>query len=341
MPATGLDGEDRLVAWLRRTMPGGGLIGDDAAILDPEAWAVTVDTQVAGVHQPVDLDPAWSARRLLAVNLSDLAAMGARPAYAFLALGAPRDYDRRRFLRAFGRAAAACGLALAGGDLSRQPRLSAALTLLGRRAPHGRWLRRTGARPGDALWVGGSLGEAALGLALLAAGAGLEGRAIRLPAAPRLSRRLGAAARRAVRRQLRPAPQLDLGESLATSGEPVAAIDISDGLAKDLHRLCRASGVGAEIVVERLPRPPRFDQLARAFALDPLDLTLFGGEDYVLLFSLPARCSIAETLGCHRIGTVRDERGVWLRSRDRPRRRLPDRGWDHLKKQRAPRSRGS
>lgn len=341
MPGPGLDGEDRLVAWMRRAMPGGDLIGDDAAILDAEAWAVTVDTQVGGVHQPVDLDPAWSARRLLAVNLSDLAAMGARPAYAFLSLGAPADYDRRRFLRAFGQAAAAHGLALAGGDLSRQPRLSATLTLLGRRPPRGRWLERTAARPGDALWVGGRLGEAALGLAVLAAGARLEGRAIRLPPAPRLSQRSRAAARRAVRRQLRPEPQLLLGEHLATSGERVAAIDLSDGLAKDLYRLCRAGGVGAEIVVERLPRTPRFETLARAFDRDPLELALFGGEDYVLLFSLPAASIVPDAFGCRRIGTMRAERGVWLRCGERSRRRLPDRGWDHLKKQRAPRRRGS
>src|SRR5262245_33797647 len=115
--------EDRLLAWLRREIGqrGPALLGDDAALLPRGAWAVTVDSQIAGVHFDAGLDPALLARRLLAVNLSDLAAMGALPAYAFLALSAVRDFDHRRFFRALLSDCRRHGLALAGGDLATHP----------------------------------------------------------------------------------------------------------------------------------------------------------------------------------------------------------------------------
>lgn len=316
-------GEDALVAWLRRAMPGGHLLGDDTAVLEPASWAVTVDTQIAGVHVPEDLDPARFARRLLAVNLSDLAASGARPAFAFLALSAPSGFDHRRFFRAFGRAASAHGVALAGGDLSCQPRLTAALTLLGRRWPDGRWLNRREARAGDVVWVGGTLGESALGLALLGAGVRLDDRAIRVPPgfAP-------VATRRAIRRHLLPTPQIELGRWLACHTARGAAIDLSDGLAKDLHRLCRASGVGARIRLEDLPKPPGFARLAAKLGQDPEALILFGGEDYVLLFTLP-KGENPPLRGAVAIGVIESRRRVRLVTPDGPE-PLPDRGWDHL-----------
>ncbi|RMH23352.1 MAG: thiamine-phosphate kinase [Acidobacteria bacterium] len=321
-------GEDRLIAWLRRRLPG-GLIGDDAAVLPRQAWAVTTDAQIAGVHLPADLDPAWAARRLLAVNLSDLAAMGAVPAYAFLALAAPADYDHRRFLDALHRAAARHGIELAGGDLARQPHLTAVLTLLGRRSRGGRWLRRGGARPGDGLWLGGTVGEAALGLELLGRGARLAGRTIHLPPGLRLSDRLARAARRAVRRQLAPSPQLALGRWLAGETRRGGAIDLSDGLARDLYRLCRESDAGAVVRSERLPLARDAVELAARLDREPYEMALFGGEDYVLLFSLPADVVPPAAFGCRRIGEIQGGRRVEL-IEDGARRRLPDRGWDHL-----------
>ncbi len=321
--------ENALVHWLRQTLPGGEAIGDDAAILEAESWAVTVDQQIEGVHVPVGVDPAIAARRLLAVNLSDLAAMGATPTVGFLALGAPATWDHRRFFRAFSRAARLHGLRIAGGDLASQPRFGASLTLLGRRPERGRWLRRNGARPGHHLWLGGTLGEAALGLELLSRGVRIEGRTLHLPTLVRRPRSLAAAARRAIWRQLRPTPQLTLGRWLACETATGAAIDVSDGLARDLHRLCRASEVGAEIDLGTLPDPAGASRLAETLSCPLRDLQLFGGEDYVLLFSIPADQHPPEDLMCHRIGTVRSQRVVSMRAGGQAT-VMPDRGWDHL-----------
>src|SRR6185436_12693499 len=125
---------------------------------------VTTDSQIEGVHFPPGLDPALVARRLLAVNLSDLAAMGAEPRHAFLALAAPPGFAHRRFFRALLAACRLQGVELAGGDLARDPHhVHAVLTLLGTRPAAGRWLRRDGARPGHRLWHGGTVGESAAG----------------------------------------------------------------------------------------------------------------------------------------------------------------------------------
>jgi thiamine-monophosphate kinase len=338
---TPLSQEDELIAWLRRRLaraPGGDLAGDDAALLPARpasaAWAATVDSQIAGVHAPPGLDPAVLARRLLAVNLSDLAAVGAAPAYALAALAAPPGYDRRRFLGALVAACARAGVTLAGGDLVRAEVPAATLTLFGSRPAGGAWLRRSAARAGHRLWLGGTVGESAAGRHLLARGARLAGRRVDLPAAPPLAGSLAAAARRAVRRHLAPAPQLALGRALGRlaarrRGGVGGVIDVSDGLALDLARLCRASGVGAEVEVERLPAAPRFHGLAAAIDRDPLELALGGGEDYVLLFTLDPRLAPPAEFRCRRIGAVTAGRRLTMIDR-RGRRPLPVVGWDHL-----------
>ena len=325
-PATG---ETRLIDWLRRR-PDTSLLGDDAAVLPPGGpFAVTVDQQVAGIHFPPDLDPALLARRLLAVNLSDLAAMGAIPAWAFLALAAPRGFDHRRFFTSLLAACRRHGLRLAGGDLARHPHtVTAALTLLGTKDKGSRWLRRDGARPGHHLWLGGTVGESAAGRILIARGARLAGRQIDLPPEVEAGPALRAAARRAVRRHLQPRPQIALGRWLGTRKEG-AAIDVSDGVARDLHRLCRASGAGAEIAADALPFAARFSTLCEAIGAEPLALALGGGEDYVLLFTLPAGVAPPARFRCRRIGKITRERAVSLLNGDASR-DLPDRGWDHL-----------
>jgi len=324
--------EDRLLAWLRKELGKGGrsLVGDDAALLPRGAWAVTVDSQIAGVHVDADLDPALLARRLLAVNLSDLAAMGALPAYAFLALSATRGFDHRRFFRALLAACRRHGLTLAGGDLATHPSATTAtLTLLGRRRPGGRWLARAAVRPGDALWLGGTVGESAAGRALLTAGARWEGGAVHLPADWRdAPPTLAAAARRAVRRHLLPAPQLALSAWLA-GRRRAAAIDVSDGVALDLRRLCRESGAGAAIAAADLPLAARFAELCERLGRDPLALALGGGEDYVLLVALPPGARPPERLGCRRIDEMTPGRRLTL-VEDGRRRPLPSLGWDHL-----------
>ncbi len=326
-------GEDQLVGWLR-THAGTSLIGDDAAVLPAGGpFAVTVDSQIAGVHFTPDLDPALLARRLLAVNLSDLAAMGALPAYAFLALSAAPGFDHRRFFRALLAACRRAALHLAGGDLAASPHIVATLTLLGTKPPEGRWLHRSGAAAGHDLWLGGTVGESAAGGLLIARGARLHGtRSIDLPL--EIPAALQVPARRAVRRHLLPAAQLDLGIWLGRQPEG-AALDVSDGVARDLHRLCRESGVGAVIEAEDLPFADRFHRLCTTLGTDPLELALGGGEDYVLLFTLPPDVAPPVRFGCRKIGRITREKRIRLRQAGavRP---LAALGWDHLMQQKTP-----
>jgi thiamine-monophosphate kinase len=298
--------EDALLRRLRSRLGPSSLIGDDAAILAFQGEvAVTIDSQIAGVHFVPGLDPAHVARRLLAVNLSDLAAMGAEPGHAFLALSAPPDFDRERFFRAFTEACRLWNVTLAGGDLARCDQVVATLTLIGTKPEGGRWLRRRDARPGHDLWLGGTVGESAAGRLLIARGSDENDPA--------------------VRRHLMPVPQLELGRWLGQQREG-AAMDVSDGVAIDLHRLCRESGVGAVIDTDVLPLPDRFFDLCKDLSVDPYELALAGGEDYVLLFTLPPG---VQPPGCWKIGTILLEKKIdWIRAGRR--RRLPASGWDHL-----------
>lgn len=333
--------EEGLVAWLRTltARPGrrGTLIGDDAATL-PSGAVVTVDQQIAGVHFPADLAPAVVARRLLAVNLSDLAASGARPRHAFLALAAPRGFDHRAFFRALTAACDEHGVVLAGGDLANAPQLHLSLTLIGERRRSDATLARDRALPGQILWLGGTLGESALGCELLRRGARPRGSNVVLPAFLPAKGELRSAAVRAVHRHLLPAPQLELGRWLAGRGRSaaIAAIDVSDGLAKDLHRLCVASGVGAclEGAALRKATAPHFAELAARLRIDPDRARESGGEDYVLLFTLPKTTSPPRRFHALAIGAITRANGVFVDDPDaapaKRRRRLADSGWDHL-----------
>lgn len=242
-------------------------IGDDAALLQPPAGrqlAVATDTLNFGVHFPAGTaatDVGWKS---LAVNLSDLAAMGAAPAWCTLSLCLPRPEAEwvDGFLDGFLDLAGRHRIALVGGDTTRGP-LSIGVTVIGLVEP-GRALRRDGARIGDDIWVSGSLGDAAGALALMEGG----GRGSGFPAA--LRERLD-----------RPTPRVGLG--LATVGIAHAAIDVSDGLLADLGHVCRASRVGAEVWLDALPCSPA---LAGAFdSLRRRELQATGGDDYELCFT--------------------------------------------------------
>lgn len=314
-----MTGEDELLRRLRGRLGPSSPIGDDAAILDPSGpIAVTVDSQIEGVHFVPDLDPAQVARRLLAVNLSDLAAMGADPGWAFLALSAPPGFDHDRFFEAFTEVCHRYGVTLAGGDLARCDQIVATLTLIGTKPDGRRWLRRNNARPGQDLWLGGTVGESAAGRILIDRGTLTD-----------LAAQLQNAAERAVQRHLLPAPQLELGRWLGEQNLDIACMDVSDGVARDLHRLCRESGTGAEIEAEALPFSDRFLDLTAAIAADPFDLALSGGEDYVLLFTLPPGLQQPPS-GCRKIGAITEKKTINL-VRDGRRKRLPAAGWDHLK----------
>lgn len=330
------EGEDSLLRWLRRQLaknqPGDELLGDDAAkIAIREDLAITMDSQIEGVHFFPGLPPEILAERALAVNLSDLAAMGALPKYAFLSLTAPPEYDRRVFFRSFLRQCRRFGLRLAGGDLSQARHVQIVITLLGQR--QGRFLERSGAAPGDVIYLGGEIGLSSLGFLLLAAGARLAGGQIALP--DFLEKKFHPAARRAIRRHLQPLPQLELGSRLALGSAAGAALDVSDGLAKDLHRLCRESRVGATIEAEKLPMPAGGRRLAARLARSLpagkarswLDLALGGGEDYVLLFTLPP--GEPPPAGSFEIGRATRRRSILLSEAGR-RRPLPPLGFDHL-----------
>jgi thiamine-monophosphate kinase len=320
--------EDRLIDWLGTLSPASRL-GDDVARLgDLEGAVATVDHQIEGVHFQAGLDPAWLARRLLAVNLSDLAASGADPAYAILALAAPVDFDHRRFLRALVRACERAGVILAGGDTARSDRVSLSLQLLGRTPSKGQLVGRHDARSGDRLWLGGTVGQSALGRALLEAGAAIEGRSITLPQRFREPAALQRAARQAVRRHLAPQPQIELGRWLS-GRQRAAAIDLSDGLALDLARLCRASSVGARLELAAIPIAPGTHRLAALLKRDPWQLALGGGEDYVLLFALPARVRPPQRFGCVPVGRVKKGTALEL-ERDGNVGRLEPTGWSHL-----------
>jgi thiamine-monophosphate kinase len=289
--------------------------GDDAAVLAPPAGlelVQTIDTCLEGVHFPAGLDPADVGWRGLAVNLSDLAAMGAEPAWGLLSLALPAADELwlDAFAAGVGELAAAAGLDLVGGDTVRGP-LGVTFALTGF-VPPGQALPRSGARPGDEIWVSGALGGGAAGLAAWRRGE-----------------------REAAQPFLRPRPQL--AEGCALRGLASAAIDVSDGLAQDLGHVLRASGVGGVVDLEALPLHP----LARAAGLpEGLTMALSGGDDYALCFTVPARARVAlDSVSAGwagplaRIGRIRAEAGLEWRRDGRPV-PAPGAGWDHFGEQR-------
>ena len=294
-------------------------IGDDAAILAMPAnqeQIAALDTMVEGVHFLHGTAPADLGWKALAVNLSDLAAMGASPAWALLGLTMPRPDAAfiDGFTAGFAELARPYRLALVGGDTTRGP-LTISVALHGF-APPGKAIRRSGARVGDAVLVTGTLGDAAAGLHCLQHGLA--------DAAP---------ADFLIARLHRPTPRIAAGLVLREVAH--ACIDVSDGLLADLDHICAASGVGAEIDASLLPLSPAMmnlfdDASAQRFALT-------GGDDYELCFTVPL-ARVAEVLadlarlgcGATRIGRivegervrVRDARGDWVE--------WEQRGWEHF-----------
>lgn len=280
-------------------------IGDDAALLRPapeQQLAVTADTLNAGVHFPVESMPADIGWKALAVNLSDLAAMGAAPAWCTLSLSLLQA--DAAWLDAFADGlfalADASGIAVVGGDTTRGP-LSIAITAMGQ-VPAGQALRRDGARPGDDIWVSGHPGEAAGALRLWQQGR-LD---VRVAAADAGHERLR-------QRLQRPTPRLQLG--LALRGLAHAAADVSDGLLADLGNIASRSGVAAVVQADAVPLSPALRAALGADAA--LDCALRGGDDYELCFTAaperrPAVAALSSRLALPlaRIGTIAGGRGV-------------------------------
>lgn len=333
---TRIDSEDDLVgtflAPLAAGFPGALGLKDDCAVLAPTPGCELVlktDPVVGGVHFFPDDDPADIAWKALAVNVSDLAAKGATPRIYLMALSLPEAPERAwmaRFAEGLGAAQRAFGIHLAGGDTDRTPgQLSIAMTVIGE-VPAGRMVRRATAEADDALYVSGTLGDAALGLALR-----LDGT---------LAGRLGLSAEEAahaIGRYLRPQPRIALAEALSAHAR--AAMDLSDGLMKDLGRMCRASGVGASVKAADLPLS---SAVRRALAAEPSRIkdVVAAGDDYEVLAAVPPSACAAFEADAQRAGVlvarigevtsgpdvrVLDARGVPL---------APARsGWDHFERQ--------
>jgi thiamine-monophosphate kinase len=285
-------------------------VGDDAAVLGTTGpIAVAVDTLVAGVHFPDGIGADAIAHRALAVNLSDLAAMGARPRWFTLALTLPAAEPAwlEGFAAGLFKLADAYGVSLVGGDLTRGP-LTVSVQIIGTVSGMGAGaiaLTRGGGRAGDDVYVTGTLGDAAAGLAIV-------------------SRRHGTASGSAAaldaltQRFLRPTPRVDAGVALV--GLATAAIDVSDGLVADLGHLCDASGCGAEIDVENLPLSAELEAVFPQQSAE--DFALAGGDDYELCFTAsPSEADRVETAmiesgtPARRIGRLTEGREVvWRRA---------------------------
>ncbi len=274
--------ENELIERVRRRFPSaaGGLrtgIGDDAAVLRPRPGTelvVTTDAFLENVHFLRKTHPPDAAGyKAVARATSDIAAMGARARYLFLTLGLPRESAGAwldGFLGGMTRAAQRFGLTLAGGDTTVYSSIVASLTVIGE-VDRGHAILRSGARPGDVLYVSGKLGEAELGWRLVQAKMHRQKKWAGL-----------------LQKHFYPEPRLAPGAWLAAHRFATSMIDTSDGLSTDLKHICTASGVGAVVRKEQIPRPEMPTGLER-MRLDALDLALNGGEDYELLFTVPKK----------------------------------------------------
>ena len=298
---------------------------DDAALIAPSpgcTLVVTTDMLIADVHFPAGDPPDLVARKLLRVNLSDLAAMGARPRGYLLGLALPDDVDAgwiAAFADGLGEDQKLYGIALLGGDTTATPGpASLALTAFGE-VEAGTALLRSGARAGDDVYVSGTIGDAALGLEVLqGALAGLD----------------QAHAASLIARYRLPAPRTELGPALR--GLATAAADVSDGLIADLGHICAASGTGAEIEAVAVPLSPA---AAAAMAADPGSMAriLTGGDDYELVFTAaPGRhaeiraLSLTLALPTSRIGRIVDGEAVTAVDGEGLPLALPQAGYRHF-----------
>lgn len=297
-------------------------VGDDAALVqvgEGMELAVSTDMLVGGTHFYLDTDPFMLGQKTLAVNLSDLAAMGAQPRWATLSLSLPQAHDD--WLQAFSEGlfvlADAHGVDLIGGDTTRGP-LTLSVTIMGE-VPQGKALRRSGAQVGDDIWVSGVLGEAALGLAQL------QDR-VSLPEGARQT---------CLTALHRPQPRVALG--LALRGIAHGMIDISDGFLADLKHILDCSGVAAEVRYDRLPKSAYFASSGEVVDGLAQECVLSGGDDYELCFTAPLMhreeiSALADRLHVPltRVGNIVSGQGCIVRAADGSVMQIEKEGYDHF-----------
>ena len=294
------------------------LIGDDCAVLPKDVetdMIVTADMLVEGVDFRLEWTNAHAlGHKALAVSLSDIAAMGGKPTWALLSLGIPERLWDPDFLgdfyKGWHKLASRFGVELAGGDVSRIDGPLVIDSTVGGVVPKGEAILRSGAAPGDAIFVTGPLGSSAAGLRLLESGRGDDQKYADL-----------------IDRHLRPEPRLALSQTLCERGIATAMIDISDGLSSDLAHMCQASGVGAMIDADAIPFVPQI----RDIVDDPLELALNGGEDFELLFTAdPKKIFEANIEEIFRIGDVTENAGIIELSINNATEVLKPRGYRHF-----------
>jgi thiamine-monophosphate kinase len=328
--------EDQLVAAIRKVLSGDAPgvvvpVGDDAAVVEPgrHQAILTTDMLVEDVHfELATISPHDLGYKAIAINVSDVAAMGGSPRYGLASVGTSDSIEAAWIMELYGgirEAADEYAMTVVGGDTSRSDRVVLSVAVYGE-VGQGRAVSRSGAKPGDRLVVTGTLGAAAGGLRL----------ARERPEA--VMEVLGEPwARTLVQALERPVARVGEGQVLAAAGA-TAMMDLSDGLALDLSRLCRESEVGAVIRAADLPVAGDLAKLAEALDADPLDLALHGGEDYELLAALPpgavdrARGDIGERFGTPvtEIGEVTEGSLLVLDTPEEGQRELEPRGWDHF-----------
>ncbi len=316
--------------------------GDDCAVIEigqdaaQGRLAITTDTLVEDVHFSMRYFSPWNVgRKLAAVNLSDIAAQGALPRWAFLNLALPEKWRKKRedFILPFSQGLCSrlseFDTILAGGDTVSCPdRIVLTLTVIGRLGTKSA-LSRSGAKKGDIIYCSGYLGESAAGLMLLSSSKRL------------ISKRKIAGRRAFLRlsnRHLDPVPRIELGRLLLERGLATAAMDMSDGLATDLAHLCDMSGTGAEIHAHSIPISRTLKVACRKIGLGPtpLRIALAGGEDFELLWTVRPERQVEMEQAARRIsgvtpfpiGRITDGRGVWLVG-NRGKEEISYRGYEH------------
>ncbi|HEV7395055.1 MAG TPA: thiamine-phosphate kinase [Pyrinomonadaceae bacterium] len=314
-------------------------IGDDAAIIretDGRNTLITSDLLIEDIDFHRDTTtPRSLGHKALAVSLSDIAGMGARPRWALLSLGIPNDIWNSDFVDEFYEGFFALAdrydVSLIGGDISRSPEKLVVDSIVLGQSDHGRAVTRGGTKPGDQIFVTGSLGGSAAGLRLLTRGARLHSKHTSEDQIDPDSKAID----HLILRHIRPEPRVGWGLVLGLENLATAMIDISDGLSSDLHHLCAESKAGALVQAARIPIDPTVAEICGRRALDPLLLALHGGEDFELLFTVaPEKVALlpkkVDGVAITHIGEIQNtSAGVQLAEGARIWKLEPE-GWQHF-----------